>query len=42
MNVTYPHCKHCCWDNEHHVETHTTPCWSGCVVGITPEVGGLW
>ena len=38
----YPHCQHCCWDSEHHPDTHTTPCWPGCVTGTTPEVGGLW
>lgn len=40
--TTYPHCGHCAWDNEHHVETHTTPCWAGCVGSRPVEQAVLW
>lgn len=42
----YPHCKHCCWGNEHHPDDapgHETPCWTGCVGATAVEMEDtLW
>lgn len=42
MSLTYPHCQHCCWNNEHHVDVHDTPCWTGCAGASPVDQAALW
>lgn len=38
----YPHCAHCCWDDEGHPDVHESPCWFGCPGATAEPEAVLW